>query len=104
MYITGIKRSENMLITWDTFSVIPLMHPFYYLPTLLPSPAGKCTSNMTCNSYNINRHKYPVMFLDLRKIRYVLWRVRYICEASHQNPGLCRTLYQPFRNLPGLHL
>ena len=59
---------ENGLKSQDTFSVIPLIHPFYYLPGCSIAPARKRISYMTWkrmlymmwNGHDINGCKFSL--------------------------------------------
>ena len=53
---------ENMLASQDSFSIIPQIHPFVYLPDYSTTLAWKSTINMTWNSYDINGHKFSLTF------------------------------------------
>ena len=63
IYIRCVERGENTLKNLDTFSVIPLMHPFSNHLDCMTWPVSKHASNMTCNSYNINGCMFSLKFL-----------------------------------------
>ena len=63
IYIKGVEKGESVLKSQDTFSVILLIHPFYYLPGLLELTRSECKSNTTCSSHDINGCKFSLKFL-----------------------------------------
>ena len=82
IYIRGVERGENTLKSLNTFSVIPQIHPLYYLPRLLNLTACKHTSNMTAIVMLLMHVSYFLSLFDICKITFFLECEIHICYLS----------------------
>ena len=81
--IRGVERDENMLTSWDTFSVIRRIHPCCYVSGLLNVSVRRRMSITTLQTYVSEGHVYPLygiplIHVSLLTCSYVFVRVRYI--------------------------